>query len=156
MNAQASITAEFADLFVKESINPYRSCIQGLANEPITVLALLRRAHAFLRDDPDFAGLGDYSRRIIVERLASGRPRVSIIQGSADHPAHLFDHEHMLRASGGTASCPWRCTGARRFRGRFSLKGIRADCDETLKNEATAVTSRNPKGERPWFYRHLG
>ena len=98
-SSRAVINPEFLGLYVDERSNPYRSCIQGLANEPVTVLALLRRAEAFLRREPDFGGLGDYSQQIIVERLAGGRPRVCIIQGSADHPAHLFDHEHTLRAA---------------------------------------------------------
>ena len=74
MNTPPTITPEFANLFVEEPINPFRACIQGLANEPVTVLALLRRAEAFLRREPDFGGLGDYSQQIIVERLAGGRP----------------------------------------------------------------------------------
>ena len=44
----AQINAEFADLFVIEKSNPYRKCIQGLANEPITVQALLVRAEVLL------------------------------------------------------------------------------------------------------------
>ena len=54
MNTPPTITPEFANLFVEEPINPFRACIQGLANEPVTVLALLRRAEAFLRREPDF------------------------------------------------------------------------------------------------------
>ena len=92
------ITPEFEKLYVDERTNPYRDCIQGLANEPVTVKALLKRAETLLENEPEFSGLGDYSQRVIVERLAANRPRVCIIQGSADHPAHLFDHEHMLRA----------------------------------------------------------
>ena len=36
MTPTAPINPEFADLFVKETLNPYRACIQGLANEPCT------------------------------------------------------------------------------------------------------------------------
>ncbi len=95
----AVINAEFSELFVKEASNPYRDCIQGLANQPVTVQAVLRRAQDCLRDEPDFLGLGDYTQRTIVERLVTNRPRVCIIQGSADHPAHLHDAEHALRAA---------------------------------------------------------
>jgi len=93
------INAEFSKLFVSETNNPYRTCIQGLANEPVTVRALLRRAQDLLSDEADFLGLGDYSQSAIVARLAANRPRVSIIQGSPDHPAHLHDTEHALRAA---------------------------------------------------------
>ncbi|MDR1935794.1 MAG: dihydroxy-acid dehydratase, partial [Candidatus Accumulibacter sp.] len=131
-----TITPEFAELFVKESFNPFRSCIQGLANEPITVLALLRRAETFLRREADFAGLGDYSQGIIVERLASSRPRVCVIQGSADHPAHLFDHEHALRA----AARIWRNGGV-----PFTF-GVPVICDGTAQNnigQGYSLASRN-------------
>ena len=50
----APVNAEFANLFVIEKSNPYRKCIQGLANEPITVHALLARAEAFLKNEADF------------------------------------------------------------------------------------------------------
>ena len=95
----AVINAEFSSLFVHETSNPYRSCIQGLANEPVTVRALLRRAQDLLNDETDFLGMGDYSQPAIVARLAANRPRVCIIQGSPDHPAHLHDAEHALRAA---------------------------------------------------------
>lgn len=93
------INREFENLFIIEGHNPYRACIQGLSNEPITVRALLRRAQALLGGEPGFAGLGNFSLDVIVERLAANRPRICIIQGSPDHPAHLHDHEHALRAA---------------------------------------------------------
>jgi dihydroxyacid dehydratase/phosphogluconate dehydratase len=130
------INAEFADLFVDESANPYRTCIQGLANEPITVFALLRRAHELLHDEADFIGLGDYSQRAIVERLAANRPRICIIQGSADHPAHLFDLEHALRA----AARVWQNGGV-----PFTF-GIPVICDGTAQSnigQSYSMASRN-------------
>ena len=136
MNTPPTITPEFANLFVEEPINPFRACIQGLANEPVTVLALLRRAEAFLRREPDFGGLGDYSQQIIVERLAGGRPRVCIIQGSADHPAHLFDHEYTWRA----AARIWQNGGV-----PFSF-GIPVICDGTAQSnigQSYSLASRN-------------
>ena len=133
---RAVINPEFSGLFVNERSNPYRNCIQGLANEPITVQALLKRAHEFLHDEADFVGLGDYSLRAIVERLATNRPRICIIQGSADHPAHLFDHEHALRA----AARVWQNGGV-----PFTF-GIPVICDGTAQNnigQSYSMASRN-------------
>ena len=130
------INPEFADLFVEEAYNPYRSCIQGLSNEPITVRALLARAETLTADDPDFAGLGDYSLATIVERLATNRPRICIIQGSPDHPAHLADHEHALRA----AARVWQNGGV-----PFTF-GIPVICDGTAQSnigQSYSLASRN-------------
>ncbi|MBK9443884.1 MAG: dihydroxy-acid dehydratase [Comamonadaceae bacterium] len=132
----AVIHPEFADLFVIEPANPYRTCIQGLANEPITVQALLKRAQELLVDEADFQGLGDYSQAAIVERLAANRLRVCIIQGSADHPAHLFDHEHTLRA----AARIWQNGGV-----PFTF-GVPVICDGTAQSnigQSYSLASRN-------------
>ena len=74
--------------------NPYQKEVQGKANEPITVAALLDRAHAIL-------GIRDltYSLEEIWDRLEYNAPRVAIIGGSPDHPAHIFDLETTLRAA---------------------------------------------------------
>ena len=131
-----AINAEFADLFVDEEFNPYRSCIQGLANEPVAVQALLKRAEEFLHNEADYVGLGDTSQPAIVERLAANRPRICIIQGSADHPAHLFDHEHALRA----AARIWQNGGV-----PFTF-GIPVICDGTAQNnigQSYSLASRN-------------
>ena len=130
------INPEFADLFVEEEMNPYRNCIQGLANEPVAVHALLKRAEAFLHDEADYLGLGDYSQPAVVERLATNRPRICIIQGSADHPAHLFDHEHTLRA----AARIWQNGGV-----PFTF-GIPVICDGTAQSnigQSYSLASRN-------------
>ena len=130
------INDEFADLFVQEAGNPYRSCIQGLANEPITVRALLKRAEELLRGENGFPGLGSYSLAAIVERLATNRPRICIIQGSADHPAHLFDHEHCLRA----AARVWQNGGV-----PFTF-GVPTACDGTSQSnigQSYSLSSRN-------------
>ncbi|MFA9438283.1 dihydroxy-acid dehydratase [Uliginosibacterium sp. sgz301328] len=127
---------EFAELFIQERYNPYRSCIQGLSNEPITVRALLQRAEALLLQEPGQEGLGDYSLDEIVERLASNRPRVCIIQGSPDHPAHLFDYEHALRA----AARIWQNGGV-----PFTF-GIPVICDGTAQSnigQSYSLASRN-------------
>ena len=130
------INPEFSGLHVDERSNPYPSCIQGLANEPITVRSLLKRAHQLLGDEADFLGLGDYSLRAIVARLVANRPRICIIQGSADHPAHLFDHEHALRA----AARVWQNGGV-----PFTF-GIPVICDGTAQNnigQSYSMASRN-------------
>ena len=74
--------------------NPYQKEVQGKANEPITVAALLDRARAIL-------GIRDlsYSLEEIWDRLEFNAPRVAIIGGSPDHPAHIFDLDTTLRAA---------------------------------------------------------
>ncbi|MDP5239826.1 dihydroxy-acid dehydratase [Uliginosibacterium sp. 31-16] len=136
MDNIAVVNPEFADLYMEEAYNPYRSCIQGLANEPITVRGLLRRADDFLCNEAGFAGLGDYSLDAIVARLAANRPRVVIIQGSPDHPAHMFDHEHTLRA----AARIWQNGGV-----PFTF-GIPVICDGTAQSnigQSYSLASRN-------------
>ncbi len=130
------LNPEFADLFIQETYNPFRSCIQGLSNEPITVRALLRRADDLLCDESAYIGLGDYSLDAIVERLATDRPRVAIIQGSPDHPAHMFDYEHTLRA----AARIWQNGGV-----PFTF-GIPVICDGTAQSnigQSYSLASRN-------------
>lgn len=135
-SSQGVINPEFADLFIEERYNPYRACIQGLANEPITVHALLKRADAYLKGDKFFLGLGDYSLDVIVERLAANRPRICIIQGSPDHPAHLYDYEHSLRA----AARVWQNGGV-----PFTF-GLPVICDGTAQSnigQSYSLASRN-------------
>jgi dihydroxy-acid dehydratase len=130
------INPEFAALCVDETRNIYRDCIQGLANEPIAVQALLRRAQAFLAHEADFAGLGRVDQGVIVDRLHENRPRIVIIQGSPDHPAHLFDHEHTLRA----AARIWQNGGV-----PFAF-GIPVICDGTAQSnigQSYSLASRN-------------
>ena len=130
------VNPEFSGLFVEARFNPYRSCIQGLANEPITVRALLERADRLLRSENDFAGLGDYSQPRIVARLVSNRPRIGIIHGSFDHPAHLLDYEHVLRA----AVRVWQNGGV-----PFAF-GIPVICDGTAQSnigQSYSLASRN-------------
>ncbi|MGC3961823.1 MAG: dihydroxy-acid dehydratase [Rhodocyclaceae bacterium] len=136
MSIDSVINPEFASLRVVERTNIYRDCIQGLANEPITVRALLRRAQAFLAHEDGFAGLGDIDQAAIVERLHENRPRVVIIQGSPDHPAHLFDHEHTLRA----AARIWQNGGVP------FVFGIPVICDGTAQSnigQSYSLASRN-------------
>lgn len=78
--------------------NPYRREVQGKANEPITVAALLDRARAVLSPrDPDLALF--YSLEEVWDRLEENAPRVAIIGGSPDHPAHIMDFETTARAA---------------------------------------------------------
>jgi dihydroxyacid dehydratase/phosphogluconate dehydratase len=74
--------------------NPYQREVQGKANEPITVAALLDRSRAITR-----AGGLDYSLAEIVERLDYNAPRIAVIGGSPDHPAHVMDYETTARAA---------------------------------------------------------
>lgn len=137
MNIQSTtLNPEFSSLFVEERYNPYRECIQGLANEPITVQALLRRALDLLGSEPEFGGLGDFSQACIVERLVANRPRICIISGSPDHPAHLYDHEHVLRA----AARIWQNGGV-----PFAF-GLPVICDGTAQSnigQSYSLASRN-------------
>ncbi len=68
--------------------NPYQREVQGKANEPITVAALLDRSRALL-------GVRelDYSLAEIWDRLEYNAPRIAIIGGSPDHPAHIMDYQ---------------------------------------------------------------
>ncbi|MCG8511867.1 MAG: dihydroxy-acid dehydratase [Rhodospirillales bacterium] len=136
ISANTARNIEFADLMIEEDFNPYRTCIQGLANEPCTVQALLRRAADLLADEGGGDGLADVTQAAIVERLAANRPRVAVIQGSPDHPAHLLDHEHMLRA----AARIW-------FNGGVPFTfGIPVICDGTAQSnigQSYSLASRN-------------
>jgi hypothetical protein len=73
--------------------NPYQREVQGKANEPITVAALLDRSRALV-GARDLA----YSLEEIVERLDRNAPRVAVIGGSPDHPAAsiTFPHAFLL------------------------------------------------------------
>lgn len=85
----ASIT-----LVIRSDINPYRDNVQAKANEPITVAGLLDRVRQVL-------GYTDITWTLdeIYDRLEANAPRVAIIGGSWDHPAHIVDLETALRAA---------------------------------------------------------
>ena len=74
--------------------NPYQREVQGKANQPITVAGLLDRSRALF-------GVRDlsYSLAEIVDRLDDNAPRIAIIGGSPDHPAHIMDFETTARAA---------------------------------------------------------
>lgn len=134
--SKSGVNPEFAGLVIDEANNPYRTCIQGLANEPITVLALMRRAENLLGGEPGFVRPVNLTLKEIVTRLATNRPRVCIIQGSPDHPAHLYDLEHALRA----AARVWQNGGV-----PFTF-GLPVICDGTAQSnigQSYSLASRN-------------
>lgn len=76
--------------------NPYRDNVQGKANEPITVAGLLDRAKRVLGDQTPEA---DWTLGEIYNRLEENAPRIAIIGGSSDHPAHILDMQTVSRAA---------------------------------------------------------
>jgi dihydroxy-acid dehydratase len=81
-------------VIIEQGTNPYRDNVQGKANEPITVAGLLDRAGRAL----GASDLG-HSLEAIFDRLEANAPRIAIIGGSADHPAHILDLETVCRAA---------------------------------------------------------
>ena len=73
---------------IKRGSNPYHDEVQGKSNEPITVSGLLDRA-----EDPE------HPLEEICERLDANAPRIAIIGGSPDHPAHILDDGTALKAA---------------------------------------------------------
>jgi len=81
-------------VIIERGTNPYRENVQGKANEPITVAGLLDRAEQVLGSK----GL-DHSLEAIYDRLEENSPRIAVIGGSSDHPAHILDLETVLQAA---------------------------------------------------------
>jgi dihydroxy-acid dehydratase len=80
--------------------NPYAHEVQGKANEPITVAALLDTARLKLKSiGADTSGLDDASLETIYDRLNENAPRIAIIGGSLDHPAHIVDPDTTVYAA---------------------------------------------------------
>jgi len=88
----------FTDLIIEEGYNPYRECIQGTANEPICVLAAINKAWDQVREIAPALDPGAVTQAEIVRRLVSNKPRIAVITGSVDHPAHLRDDLHISLA----------------------------------------------------------
>ncbi|MFC0472458.1 dihydroxy-acid dehydratase [Halalkalibacter kiskunsagensis] len=83
---------------IESHINPYRDNVQGKANEPITVAGLLDRSKQIL--GPTYEGdTPDWSLEEIYNRLEENAPRIAIIGGSSDHPAHIMDFQTSARAA---------------------------------------------------------
>src|SRR5581483_3144327 len=78
---------------IESGVNPYRDHVQGKANEPITVAALLDRAYQL------HGVKTDCTLEAIYDRLEANAPRIAIIGGSSDHPAHVMDWDTLLRAA---------------------------------------------------------
>ncbi|BDG60188.1 dihydroxy-acid dehydratase domain-containing protein [Caldinitratiruptor microaerophilus] len=68
-------------------VNPYQTNVQGKANEPICVAGLLDHARRLV----GYEGRPDWTLEEIYDRLEANAPRVAIIGGSSDHPAHIVD-----------------------------------------------------------------
>lgn len=81
---------------IKNPINPYRDNVQGKANEPITVAGFLDRAHQI---SPQEGQKPDWTLEEIYNRLEANAPRIAIIGGSPDHPAHVMDYQTSARAA---------------------------------------------------------
>ena len=83
---------------IDSPVNPYRDNVQGKANEPICVAGLLDRAKQIL--GPAYDGPApDWTLEAIYDRLENNAPRIAIIGGSADHPAHIMDYQTSARAA---------------------------------------------------------
>jgi len=78
---------------VESGYNPYKDNVQGKANEPICVAGLLDRARRVLGSEVR-ADLGE-----VYDRLDANAPRIAIVGGSPDHPAHVMDLETVLKAA---------------------------------------------------------
>lgn len=83
---------------VESPSNPYSSNVQGKANEPITVAGLLDNAKKILGPLYE-GGTPDWTLEEIIHRLEKNAPRIAIIGGSADHPAHIMDYMTSSRAA---------------------------------------------------------
>lgn len=83
---------------IEKGINPYSANVQGKANEPITVAGLLDRAKQILGPLYE-GGVPDWTLEEIYNRLESNAPRIAIIGGSTDHPAHIMDYLTSSRAA---------------------------------------------------------
>lgn len=88
----------FKNLVIEEEYNPYRDCIQGTANEPICVLHTINKAWEYVARLEADLDPGEVTLTEIVERLVANKPRIAVITGSIDHPAHLRDDMHISLA----------------------------------------------------------
>ncbi len=83
---------------IENKVNPYRDNVQGKANEPITVAGLLDRSKQILGPSYE-GGTPDWTLEEIYNRLEENAPRIAIIGGSSDHPAHIMDFQTSARAA---------------------------------------------------------
>jgi dihydroxyacid dehydratase/phosphogluconate dehydratase len=111
--------------------NPYRDEVQGLVNQPPTVVKLLSRARERLGAGAPLPTQGE-----VYDRLAANAPRIAIISGSADHVAHVSDDVAIARA----ATAVWNQGGV-----PFNF-GIPIMCDGAAQNHlgmSYSLFSRN-------------
>jgi len=80
------------------NVNPYRDNVQGKANEPITVAGLLDRSKQILGSSYE-GHAPDWTLEEIYNRLEENAPRIAIIGGSSDHPAHIMDFKTSAHAA---------------------------------------------------------
>jgi dihydroxy-acid dehydratase len=83
---------------INNKINPYRDNVQGKANEPICVAGLLDRSKQILGSSYEGPS-PDWTLEEIYNRLEENAPRIAIIGGSSDHPAHIMDFQTSSRAA---------------------------------------------------------
>lgn len=124
------------NLVIEEEFNPYRECIQGLANEPICVRHTVCKAWEVARSLDESLDPGEVTLDEIVRRLVINRPRIVVISGSTDHPAHLRDELHISLA----VLRIWQNGGV-----PFTF-GIPVICDGTAQNnigQSYSLVSRN-------------
>lgn len=83
---------------IDNKVNPYRDNVQGKANEPICVAGLLDRSKQILGSTYE-GSAPDWTLDEIYNRLEENAPRIAIIGGSSDHPAHIMDFQTSARAA---------------------------------------------------------
>lgn len=83
---------------INNNVNPYRDNVQGKANEPITVAGLLDRSKQILGSTYE-GTTPDWTLEEIYNRLEENAPRIAIIGGSSDHPAHIMDFKTSAHAA---------------------------------------------------------
>lgn len=83
---------------IDNKINPYRDNVQGKANEPICVAGLLDRSKQILGSNYE-GSTPDWTLEEIYNRLEENAPRIAIIGGSSDHPAHIMDFQTSAQAA---------------------------------------------------------
>lgn len=85
-------------LRIDNPINSYEWNVQAKANEPITVAGLLDKARQWLGEEVAAIPV-TWTLDEIFTRLAENAPRIAILGGSWDHPAHIMDLGTVLRAA---------------------------------------------------------
>lgn len=111
--------------------NPYSENVQAKANAPISVVNLLNRARALLG-----IALTDCRLETVYDRLHNNAPRIAIIGGSLDHPAHIMDWETVLMV----AASIWRHGGVPFY---FSIPVVCDAIAQSTLGMSYSLQSRN-------------